>query len=220
MIKLVIFDWNGVLIADTRACLEADNYILKEFGGKPVSLKVYKDTRIIPSINFYTMHGANERKLKRDTKAYGEIFHRYYERRTANIRTRRGAKRLLQWLKDNSIESVILSNHLVSDIESKLKKLELEAYFSSILANPGKATSLVKRNKLEKLRHYLKGKGHKKDEVLIIGDSPEETEIGKSIGIKTASITGGYYATWRLKKAKPDYIVGNLADLVNFLCMP
>ena len=49
MIKLVIFDWNGVLIADTRACLEADNYILKEFGGKPVSLKVYKDTIIIPS---------------------------------------------------------------------------------------------------------------------------------------------------------------------------
>ena len=63
MINLIVFDWNGVLLADTRACMATDNHILKTFGGKPVSLKVYRDTIIIPSIDFYSQHGCDKKLL-------------------------------------------------------------------------------------------------------------------------------------------------------------
>lgn len=64
MIKLVIFDWNGVLIADTLDSLDADNHVLKAFGGNPVSLKVFRDTITIPSIDFYVQHGASREYLQ------------------------------------------------------------------------------------------------------------------------------------------------------------
>ncbi len=53
MKKLIIFDWNGVLIADTAACLGANNKALEFFGCKPVSLRTFRETMIIPAIAFY-----------------------------------------------------------------------------------------------------------------------------------------------------------------------
>src|SRR3989338_2644785 len=124
-IKLVVFDWNGVLIADTRGCLEADNYVLKAFGGKPVSLKVYRDTIIIPSLTFYTMHGADEKELRSNTEKWGRIFHDYYGRRVSKVRSRKGVRKLLKWLGKNNIKSIIMSNHLLDDIKLQLKRLKL-----------------------------------------------------------------------------------------------
>jgi len=49
--------------------------------------------------------------------------------------------------------------------------------------------------------------------VLIVGDSTEEIEIGKRIGIKNVAITGGWVATSRLKNAQPDYLINNLGKL-------
>jgi len=39
MIKLVSFDWNGTILADTYAVLESDNEVLKALGKKPITLK-------------------------------------------------------------------------------------------------------------------------------------------------------------------------------------
>ena len=44
MKKLIVFDWNGVLLSDTVACLDADNYMLKQLGAKPISLKRFRET--------------------------------------------------------------------------------------------------------------------------------------------------------------------------------
>ena len=98
MIKRLIFDWNGTLIADTLACMEADNHVLKAFGGRPVDLNSYRDTIIIPAINFYVEHGCDREELIKNSKKVGETFHRYYEPRVLKIRTRRNAKKLLEFL--------------------------------------------------------------------------------------------------------------------------
>lgn len=52
---------------------------------------------------------------------------------------------------------------------------------------------------------------------MIIGDSPEEVEIGKDVGIKTVAITGGYYSTSRLRKSKPDFLINNLIELIRIV---
>ena len=54
---------------------------------------------------------------------------------------------------------------------------------------------------------------YKKQEVMIVGDSPEEIEIGKSLGLKTIAITNGYYSKFRLKKKNHDYMINNLHEL-------
>jgi phosphoglycolate phosphatase-like HAD superfamily hydrolase len=151
MIKLMVFDWNGVLIADTAACMAADNHVLEAFGGKPVDLKTYRETIIIPSLPFYTMHGADERELVENPKRWGRVFHDFYEERASKCRSRKNAKSVLRWLKGRGIPCVILSNHTIEGIRAQLKRLGLDEYISETVANPAKDTSLKKRNKLQKL---------------------------------------------------------------------
>ncbi|MCU0653013.1 MAG: HAD hydrolase-like protein [Candidatus Pacebacteria bacterium] len=212
MKKLAVSDFNGTLLADARACMDADNHVLKTFGGKPVDLKTYRDTIIIPAINFYVQHGCRREELEIKSREVGEVLHTFYETRAAKCRTRRGAKQLLEWLRKNRIATVILSNHTVEGITGQLKRLGMDQLVTELLANHVRGNTLKNRNKKEKLRYYLEISGCNPKDAIIIGDSPEETEIGKELGICTVAITDGYYAKWRLKAARPDYLVRNLAE--------
>lgn len=217
MIKLVVFDWNGVLIADTRACMAADNHVLKTFGGRPVDLKTYRDTIIIPSINFYIKHGCNREQLIRESDKVGGIFHSFYETRATKVRTRRGAHKLLDWLSRNSITSIILSNHTVSGISFQLDRLKIKKYFKDVLANTELDSSMKKRNKEQKLTEYFNNRKLKRSEIIIIGDSPEEVEIGRRLQITTVAITNGYYSKKRLLDSKPDHMIDNLEELTRLI---
>ena len=213
MIRLVVFDWNGTLLSDTNGCLDADNHVIKFFGGNPVDLKKYRATVTIPSIDFYSRHGCKRSSLIRQSKKLGEIFHSFYEARAKKCRSRKGVKKLLEWLHKNKIHSIILSNHTANGIVFQLKRLKLGRFIECILANDKLDTSMRKRNKAEKLEKYIKEKNFKKNQILIIGDSPEESEISKALHIKSALITDGYYSTSRLKNSKPDFIINNLSEL-------
>ncbi|MCK4354838.1 HAD family hydrolase [Candidatus Parcubacteria bacterium] len=217
MKKLIIFDWNGTLLSDTRACMDADNHVLKIFGGTPVDLKTYRDTMIIPAIDFYTQHGCDKEELQRKSQKLGEVFHSFYELRAAKCRLRQGAKLLLKWLSHHSIKSVILSNHTIKGINNQLNRLKINKYIFEVLANSALDSSMKRRNKKEKLKDYLEKHNYKPSETLIIGDSPEEIEIGKKFGLTTIAITRGYHSTSRLRAAEPDYLIHNLSELIEVL---
>ena len=213
----MVFDWNGTLLSDTRACMDADNHVIKFFGGKPVDLKTYRKTIVIPSIKFYSRHGCKKSQLFKRSKKLGKTFHSFYEERAKKCRARKGAKKLLKWLHKNSIHSIILSNHTSKGIIFQLKRLKLDEYIKYILANDKLDTSMRKRNKTKKLENYIKEKNFKKNQILIVGDSPEESEISKALHIKSVLITDGYYSTSRLKNSKPNYIINNLNELKNII---
>jgi len=212
MKKLIVFDWNGTLFSDTQACMDADNHVLKAFGGKPVDLKTYRDTIIIPAIDFYVEHGCNRKGIDQKSQKVSEVFHSFYEPRAAKCRTRQGAKQLLKWLSHYSVKSIILSNHTVIGINNQLERLGLTNLVSEVLANSSLDSSLKGRNKKEKLANYIKTHKYDPTDIFIIGDSPEETEFGKELGVGTVAITNGYYSEARLKVVEPDHLVHGLNE--------
>ena len=217
MKKLVVFDWNGTLLSDTRACMDADNHILKVFGGRPVDLKTYRDTIIIPAINFYVAHGCNREELTNNSQRLGEVFHAFYEPRAAKCRSRKGARELLEWLSSNNIRAIILSNHTTKGIDFQIKRLGVKKHISEVVANSGLDSSMKGRNKKEKLEHYLSQHDVNPFDVLIVGDSMEEVEIGRSLGLTTVAISEGYYSVARIKKSNPDFLIHNLMQLTDIL---
>lgn len=216
MVKLIVFDWNGTLLSDVRECMEADNLVLKAFGGKLVNIRTYRDTIIVPVINFYVAHGCSRKKIAQDSQKAGDIFFKKYKELADKTTLRKGARGLLKWLKAHSIEAVILSNHSPEGIYYHLDRFDIEKYFNAVLADVGDS-SLMKQEKGERLKKYLYQRDFSPSDAAIIGDTAEETEIGKRLGMLTVAITGGYFSESRLKAADPDYLVRDLGELRNII---
>src|SRR3989344_5527181 len=157
MIKLVVFDWNGTLLADTRASVESVNQVLKKLGrAEPLSAKKYRATMTLPILDFYANYGFGRDYLKKSSILIQETFHGHYERRAAKARTRKGARKTLSWLKANGIGSIILSNHLASAISLRLENFRLAHLFSEVLANPDIHSIWKEKNKMRQLHHQIR----------------------------------------------------------------
>ena len=216
MIKLVAFDWNGVLIADARLHAQIVGEIQKHYGYPDVHPDTVRDLFEVPVSNMYRKLGWSEEEIEKESPAIQDRFHDLYERRAKTVRTRTGARALLHWLRARSIECVIFSNHTTEGIEAQLKRLHIGGYFQHVIAND-KYQAMKGKAKGDKLEAYLRARGYKGDEVLVVGDSPEEVEIGKHLGATTVAITGGYVSQRRLRAANPDHLIHTLTGMIDII---
>lgn len=52
---------------------------------------------------------------------------------------------------------------------------------------------------------------------MYVGDTPTDVLAGKKAGVATAVTTRGFSTTSRLRRAKPDFIVHNLSELLEIV---
>lgn len=212
--KLIVFDWNGTLLSDTRQSWLAGNACLEFYGAEPLSLQDYREHFTFPIIHFYKKVGLSVDEVLARKDESNVVFQSTYERLAANARTRRGARELLAWIKDQGMTSIILSNYVTDKIEDHVKRLGLGAYFSAISAHTCGGTSILeKTSKVERLSEFMAKRRFKPQDTIIIGDTMEEPAIARALGLTSIGITDGYISTARLKKAAPDYIVGSLKEI-------
>ncbi len=214
MIKLVAFDWNGTLIADTKLAVAGDNYAVKPYLRRKITLKLLQAHFQIPIIHYLMALGMDRQAYLNHSIEINGRFNKHYEARVSNCRTRAGVRVCLQYLAENNIKTVIYSNHVTNYIIKQLKRLKIEKYFDVVLAREDDDHShLHSRGKAEKLKNFIKRHKLKPNEIISVGDSEEEIEIGKDGGYHTVAITGGYNSTSRLRKTHPDFLISNMLEL-------
>jgi phosphoglycolate phosphatase len=218
MIKLVAFDWNGTLLADTKAAFLADNEAFKKFGRRPMSIKNYQKFFCIPIKTYWIKNGFSENHFKKHHVEINKIFCKTYEPLADICRSRTGTKVALDFLSKNKINAIIYSNHTIPDIERQLRRLHISSRFKTILARiHGDRSHMHNRGKERKLQEYVKKHKLKPFEVVSVGDTEEEIEIGKKYGFYTIAITDGYNNAARLKKHHPDFLIHNMRDLISII---
>lgn len=217
MIKLVAFDWNGTLFADTYAIYKSDNEVAKLLNIKPVTFKAFQKYFDVPVKRFYLALGVSEEELDKKTHLIAQTFHSQYEKLAGKVRSRAFANQVLEWLSRNDISCVIFSNHIVESIKMQLKRLNLDNYFLEVIANSHLESAFKGRGKKAKLKSYIDNQKLSLGEVLIIGDTVEEIEIGKELGVTTIAITHGNCSITRLKAAKPDYLINSLKAVIDII---
>ncbi len=161
MIKLVAFDWNGTLFADTNACLFAVNKVLKFLKTKSITLHTYQATFTVPITDAYEKIGFKRETILKKSPQIAQVFHSNYEPRAKKARTRKHTKEVLLWLKQNHIPCIIFSNHLTGPIEFQLDRLKIRQYVKTVLANDHPESVYRERHKQKTLANCLKNKGEK-----------------------------------------------------------
>ncbi len=216
--KLAIFDWNGTLLADTHQAWVASNECLKFYGAEPITFQKQLETFDFPIIHYYKRNGIDIDRVLETKEEANEIFQNAYDELAKNARTRRGARSLLEWLRLQGIDCIILSNYLEPKIKAHLKRLKIDHYFSHVSANTCNGTSILNAtSKLERLSDFMVKRGYHMDNAFIIGDSKEEPEIGRHLGITSIGITGGCISAPRVRKAEPDHLITSLTEVPDIL---
>lgn len=214
MIRLVAFDWNGTLLADTKLAAAADHHALKKFSIGKIGRAVMQRHFTVPIINYLTALGLSKKDFQLHHREINKTFNHYYEARVSRCRTRGGVRASLKFLKIKNIRTIIYSNHVKSYIIRQLKRLNIEKYFAAVLAREDHDIShMHNRGKEQKLYNYIKTNKFKSREIISVGDTEEEIEIGKKSGYHTVGLTGGYNTTARLKKHEPDFLIHNMIEL-------
>jgi phosphoglycolate phosphatase len=216
--KLAIFDWNGTLIADTKPAWVASNACLEYYGKAPITFQQQLETFDFPIIHYYKRNGCDIDHVLATKDEANEIFQTSYDKLAANARTRRGTRQLLSWLAAQNYTCIILSNYLVPKIEHHLARLNIRHYFAHVSANTCNGTSILNStSKKERLSDFMLTRGYQPANAFIIGDSKEEPDIGRALGITSIGITGGCISEKRLREARPDHVIHALPEVITIL---
>lgn len=217
MIKLVVWDWNGTLLSDVSITLQAVNEAtLPLFDLPGISLQKYRDIFDIPIMKNYLALGVTEEEFLEKSDTVGRLFQERYDMLRAGLRTRSGAKQTLRTLAEKNVSSIILSNHIAEDITLQLQRFEILPYFETILANDIHSERHF-TGKQHRMEQYLADHNVQPSETIIVGDTLEEIQIGKSLGLHTVAISGGFCSRARLTSAKPDYLISSVKQIVTIV---
>lgn len=213
MTYLAVFDWNGTLFADTDATLVATNACLDFFNVPPITMERLQEIFTFPLIHFYERVGVHPDAYLKHAEQEGNHFVTRYEQAARDCSLAKGAHELLTWLRDHDVSCMILSNHLQPCLDRDVARLGITAYMDCVSGNPDYATITQGLNKQTRLESYIRQNGYAPEKTFIIGDSHEESELARHLGLLGIGITGGLTSRARLERAGANHLIDCLTEV-------
>ncbi len=190
--KLILFDFDGVLIDTLLICYSID---AKHQG---FSLEEYKS---LFESNIYDAPTPEGKALN-----YKLDYFDHYDRHTRELKVPEELKKLLKELEKNYTLTIV-SSTVTSSIEGILAREGVRPYFKDILGSDVHTSKVVKNKMLLDKYKVLP------EEALFITDTVGDIMEARACEIKSIAVTWGFHDEKTLAKAKPAKIVNTPAEL-------
>lgn len=206
----IVWDWNGTLLHDIHAVIDATNASFAELGLEPITLERYRDLYCVPVPRFY------ERLMGRlpsdaEWQIMDAVFHKHYWTRVDTCSLAEGAAELLAGRRAGGRTQSLLSlaphEHLVPIV----RRHGIHEYFVRVdgrtdASHDGKAERMV--------RHLAELEGVDVDRVVVIGDALDDAVAAAHVGARAVLYTGGSHSRASLELAGVP-VVDSLAEAVD-----
>jgi len=212
-IKYVVWDWNGTLLDDAALCTDIMNVLLRKYGLEEITLKSYRRVFDFPVKDYYSALGFDFDKIP--FEVVGQEFIDIYNTERKNMRLHTGAEQLLEYFDQKGVKQAIISARNHHRLEEDLEFFGIKKYFDNII---GLDDDLA-RGKAHLTADFVKGlneQGYTGDQLLFIGDTVHDCEIGKANKGHVLLVANGHHAPERLLMCS-DFVFANLTNLKNFL---
>ena len=193
MEKRLIWDWNGTLLDDVPAAVNALNRMLVKRGASPISIAHYRSHFGFPVRPFYAELGVDLDRWNWDEIC--EDFHSYIAEEPQSIRE--DAVEALQLAKDCGFRQCVLSALRQDLLESSLEKNGLSGFFDLVCG----VDNLDGASKLQRGRELAAVLDADMGNAVMIGDTLHDAEVAKALGIGCVLISCGHQAPERLAAA-------------------
>lgn len=199
-IKLIIFDFDGVL-ADSGPWMESVfNDIARKFGFRTVDATEIEQLRNMGAREGMRMLGVRIWHLPKIARHLRAI------NAEADIDLVPGVPQMLATLSERGIKLAIVSSNAEANVRKTLGPLaEHISQFSCGASMFGKA---------RKLKAVARAAKAPFDQVLCIGDETRDIEAARRVGLPCAASTWGYATEEAMKAAGPDHILHSVDDIL------
>jgi HAD superfamily hydrolase (TIGR01549 family) len=207
-IKGIIFDVDGTLTSTNELIFASFNHITEKYLGRK-----YSSDEIVGLFGptedqiLHEMCGENFEQAKKE-------YYDFYSGNHHMADLYPGIKDILSHLKQKNILLSIYTGKGRKAAIITLKKLAIHDYFDLIITGDD-----VKEHKpsAEGINLFLGQFSLKKDEVLMVGDSPADVKAAHAAGVKVVSVLWDSYSKEKVLQLKSDYVFHSVEELRMFL---
>ena len=192
----ILWDWNGTLLDDSQACVDALNAMLSRRGLAPIDLSRYRREFSFPARGFYERIGM--RLELEDWDALAREYHGEYLARPAALAP--DAVAALELVRSlgagQSIVSALRQDHL----DAATERFGVRGFFDEVCGTDN-LDGASKAESARALASRLASAGRR--EIVLIGDSLHDKEVADSIGARCVLYSGGSHERGRLQPYAP-----------------
>jgi phosphoglycolate phosphatase len=190
----VVWDWNGTLLDDVQASVNAINCMLARRHLAQTTIDRYRETFGFPVKDYYRVTGF--RLEQEDWNAMAREYHDLFLAETS-IRVRPSAAATLEACRVAGLALGLLSASEQAILDRMLAQSGLDRYFGQIMG----VDNLHGHSKAERGRDLLRALAAPADHVLFVGDTLHDHEVASQMGCRCLLVAGGHQTRQRLEQA-------------------
>ena len=205
-IKLMIFDWSGVISDDRKSVHESNGRMCEAWGIARQDFTSWLRDSTSSAATYFTMRG-----IVKDPSEIQEIYRTTLEqvKQDGIVPTLYpDAVVSLQKLKQLHEKVFVVSMHPADHIKQEAAGYNLEGLVTGIVGGV--------KDKVIAIADIIKSTGLSAHEVAYVGDTSYDIQAAKKAGVIAIAITTGYHSREKLFEESPVLIVDSLTELTNY----
>lgn len=192
----LIWDWNGTLLDDTQASVDALNDQLVQRGLDPITLAFYRERFAFPVRPFYALCGMDLEHEDWDALAQG--YHDAYHRHARDAQLAPSAREALDLARRLGCRQAIVSALRQDYLDAAVDRFGIRGYFDAVVGSD----NLDGGSKLDRARAFVATLAPR-PALVCIGDSFHDKEVADALGARCILYGGGSHAPERLARVAP-----------------
>ena len=183
-LKIAVFDWDNTLAESRTALVYTINQVLEEYGLQDWEIEKKKRNNDLSfKDNFINIFGSNAQE------AYQKYRKKYLENTERLITTFPKTYEVLSFLKENGVSLMIMSNKERDLLEYELPFLFNPEIFDNIVCGHEAKNDKPHADHLYwTLKDVIKQEQVNRDNVWVVGDSPQDSRCAKDAGARAIRI--------------------------------
>jgi phosphoglycolate phosphatase len=205
--KLIIWDWNGTLLNDVDACVNAMNSMLVCRNRKTIDKKTYLNIFTFPVRNYYKSLGFDfsEKSFEDLSVEYIDLYSEY----SKSAPLQNGAVDALEVFKNKGYKQIIVSASEQKSLEYQVEERQIVDYFDSILG----LDNIYAHSKLDNALLFIEKAGISTNQAVFIGDTYHDYEVASAIGCNCILVRNGHQNLNRFNMNGSVKIIESLTEL-------